>query len=198
MSVAADIILIITAIQSNGNLSYTLNVFKTKHFLKSTQLVTRSEELVATVLKIYQQSEIAKPTGRAKWYAHTLHKKKSSCAGKTNANAKDKISCARAGVNEVRMCRSKCDARAQVKMRSPCAGQNAMLHAQLQMRCACAGKKKMRTRGAKMRCACAGLNEVRMRRKKWDAHKQVKMRCECASQNKMRTRRPKWDGHAQF
>ena len=76
MSVAADIILIITAIQSNGNLSYTLNVFKTKHFLKSTQLVTRSEELVATVLKIYQQSEIAKPTGRAKWYAHTLHKKK--------------------------------------------------------------------------------------------------------------------------
>ena len=66
MSVAADIILIITAIQSNGNLSYTLNVFKTKHFLKSTQLVTRSEELVATVLKIYQQSEIAKPTGKAK------------------------------------------------------------------------------------------------------------------------------------
>ena len=65
MSVAADIILIITAIQSNGNLSYTLNVFKTKHFLKSTQLVTRSEKLVATVLKIYQQSEIAKPTGRA-------------------------------------------------------------------------------------------------------------------------------------
>ena len=59
MSVAADIILIITAIQSNGNLSYTLNVFKTKHFLKSTQLVTRSEKLVATVLKIYQQSEIA-------------------------------------------------------------------------------------------------------------------------------------------
>ena len=63
MSVAADIILIITAIQSNGNLSYTLNVFKTKHFLKSTQLVTRSE---ATALKIYQHSEIAKPTGRAK------------------------------------------------------------------------------------------------------------------------------------
>ena len=66
MSVAADIILIILAIQSNGNLSYTLNVFKTKHFLKSTQLVTRSEELVATALKIYQHSEIAKPTGRAK------------------------------------------------------------------------------------------------------------------------------------
>ena len=62
MSVAADIILIITAIQSNGNLSYTLNVFKTKHFLKGTQLVTRSEKLVATVLKTYQQSEIAKPT----------------------------------------------------------------------------------------------------------------------------------------
>ena len=52
--------------------------------------------------------------------------KKSSCAGKTKANAKDKISSARAGVNEERMCRSKCDARAQVKMRSPCAGQNAM------------------------------------------------------------------------
>ena len=51
MSVAADIILIITAIQSNGNLSYILNVFKTKHFLKSTQLVTRSEKVVATVLK---------------------------------------------------------------------------------------------------------------------------------------------------
>ena len=66
MSVAADILLIITAIQSKGNLSYTLNVFKTKHFLKSTQLVTRSEKLVATVLKIYKQTEIAKPTGRAK------------------------------------------------------------------------------------------------------------------------------------
>ena len=148
MSVAADIFLLVTAIQSNGNLSYTLNVFKTKHFLKSTQLVTRSEELVATVLRIYQQSEIAKQTGRAKWYAHTLHKKKSSCAGKTNANAKDKISCARAGVNEVRMCRSKCDARAQAKMRSPCAGQNAMrmrrtkwsTHAQAKMRCAWASK----------------------------------------------------------
>ena len=66
MSVAADIILIITAIQSNGNLSYTLNVFKTKQFLKSTQLVTRSEKVVAIVLKIYKQTEIAKPTGRAK------------------------------------------------------------------------------------------------------------------------------------
>ena len=182
MSVAADIILIITAIQSNGNLSYTLNVFKTKHFLKSTQLVTRSEKLVATVLKLYQQSEIAKPTGRAKWYAHTLHKKKSSCAGKTNANAKDKICCARAGVNEVRMCRSKCDARAQVKMRNPCASQNAMrmrsskwgAHAQAKW------KKKMRTR-----------------RQKWDAHGQVKMRCARAGQNEMRTRRSKWDGHAQ-
>ena len=166
MSVAADIILIITAIQSNRNLSYTLNVFKTKHFLKSTQLVTRSEKLLATVLKIYQQSEIAKPTGRAKWYAHTLHKKKSSCAGKTNANAKDKISCARAGVNEVRMCRSKCDARAQVKMRSPCTGQNNHAHAQLQMRCACSGQKKMR-----------------MRRTKWGAHAQAKMRCAWAGKN---------------
>ena len=151
MSVAADIILIITAIQSIGNLSYTLNVFKTKHFLKSTQLVTRSEELVATVLKIYQQSEIAKPTGRAKWYAHTLHKKKSSCAGKTNA--KDKISCARAGVNEVRMCRSKCDAHAKVKMRSPCAGQNAM-----------------RMRSSKWGAQAQTKKKMRTRRPKWDAH----------------------------
>ena len=149
MSVAADIILIITAIQSNGNLSYTLNVFKTKHFLKSTQLVTRSEKLVATVLKIYQQSEIAKPTGRAKWYAHTLHKRKSSCAGKTNANAKDKICCARASVNEVRMCRSKCDARAQVKMRSPCAGQNVMRMRSSKWGAHAQAKKKMRTRRPK-------------------------------------------------
>ena len=66
MSVAADILLIITAIQSNGNLNYTLNVFKTKTFLKSTQLFTRSEKLVATVLKTYKQTELAKPTGRAK------------------------------------------------------------------------------------------------------------------------------------
>ena len=124
MSVAADIILIITAIQSNGNLSYTLNVFKTKHFLKSTQLVTRSEKIVATVLIfISNLKSLSQREGRNDMH---LHKKKSSCAGKTNANAKDKISCARAGVNEVRMCRSKCDARAQVKMRSPCAGQNAM------------------------------------------------------------------------
>ena len=57
---------------------------------------------------------------------YATQKKESSCAGKTNANAKNKISCARAGVNEVRMCRSKCYARAQVNMRSPCAGQNAM------------------------------------------------------------------------
>ena len=40
--------------------------FKNKRFLKSTQLFTPSEKLVATVLKIYQQSGIAKPTGRAK------------------------------------------------------------------------------------------------------------------------------------
>ena len=126
MSVAADIILLITAIHSNGNLSYTLNVFKTKHFLKSTQLVTRSEELVAAVLKIYQQSEIAKQReGRNDMHIRYT-KRKAHAPGKTNANAKDKISCARAGVNEVRMCRSKCDARAQVKMPSPCAGQNAM------------------------------------------------------------------------
>ena len=157
MSVAADIILIITAIQSNGNLSYTLNVFKTKHFLKSTQLFTRSEKLVATVLKIYKQTEIAKPTGRAKCYAHTLHKKKSSCAGKTKANAKDKISCARAGVNEVRMCRSKCDARAQVKMQNPCAGQKTM-----RMR----SSKRGAYAQAKKRCACACQNEMCIRRTK--------------------------------
>ena len=44
MSVAADIILISTAIQSNEILSYTLNIFKTKHLLKGTQLFTRSEK----------------------------------------------------------------------------------------------------------------------------------------------------------
>ena len=155
MSVAADIILIITTIQSNGNLSYTLNVFKTKHFLKSTQLVTRSEDLVATVLKIYQQSEIAKPTGRAKWYAHTLHKKKSSCARQNECECE--------GQNKLRTRRCKWGAHVQVKMRSACAGKNAKplrrpkcdAHAQLQMRCACAGKKKMRTR-----------------RPKWDTHAQ--------------------------
>ena len=116
MSVAADIILIITAIQSNGNLSYTLNVFKTKHFLKSTQLFTRSEKLVATILKIYQQSEIAKPTGRAKSYAHTQKE-----------NVQVKMRCACAGKNAKPVRRPKCDA-----------------HAQLQMRCACAGQEKMR------------------------------------------------------
>ena len=188
MSVAADIILIITAIQSNGNLSYTLNVFKTKHFLKSTQLVTRSEKLVATVLKIYQQSEIAKPTGRAKWYVHTLHKKKSSCAGKTNANAKDKISCARAGVNELRMCRSKCDARALVKMRSPCAGQNAM-----RMRTSKWGAQAH----AKKTCARAGRNEMRMCSSKWGAQAHAKKRCARSGQNEMRMRRTKWGTHAQ-
>ena len=66
MSVAADTLLIITAIQSNGILSYTLNILKTKHLLKSTQLFTRSEKVIATVQKIYQQPEIANPTGRAK------------------------------------------------------------------------------------------------------------------------------------
>ena len=153
MSVAADIILIITAIQSNGNLSYTLNVFKTKHFLKSTQLVTRSEKLVATVLKIYQQSEIAMPTGRAKWYAHTLHKKKSSCAGKKKCECE--------GQNKLRTRRCKWAAHVQVKMRCACAGKNAKpvrrpkcdAHAHLQMRCTSARQKNMRTR-----------------RPKWDAH----------------------------
>ena len=182
MSVAADIILIITAIQSKGNLSYTLNVFKTKHFLKSTQLVTRSEKLVATVLKIYKQTQIAKPTGRAKWYAHTLHKKKSSCAGKTKANAKEKISCARAGVNEERMCRSKCDARAQVKMRSPCAGQNAM-----RMR----SSNWVAQAQAKKRCPHAGQNEMCMHKIKWGAHAQEKVRCVWAGKNEMRMRKPK-------
>ena len=37
MTVAAEIILISTAFQSNGILSYTLNIFKTNYFLKSTQ-----------------------------------------------------------------------------------------------------------------------------------------------------------------
>ena len=155
MSVAADIILIITAIQSNGNLSYTLNVFKTKHFLKSTQLVTRSEELVATVLKIYQQSEIAKPTGRAKWYAHTPTQKEKLMRRQNECECE--------GQNKLRKRRCKWGAHVQVKMRCACAGKNAKpvrrpkcdAHAHLQMRCASAGKKKMRTR-----------------RPKWDAHAQ--------------------------
>ena len=125
MSVAADIILIITAIQSNGNLSYTLNVFTTKHFLKSTQLVTRSEKLVATVLKIYQQSEIAKPTGRRN-DMHIRYTKRKAHAPANECQCEGQNNCARAGKIEVRMCRSKCNARAQVKLRSPCAGQNAM------------------------------------------------------------------------
>ena len=45
MAVAGDIILISAAIQSNGILTYTLNIFKTKHLLKSTQLFTRSVKL---------------------------------------------------------------------------------------------------------------------------------------------------------
>ena len=174
MSVAADIILIITAIQSNGNLSYTLNVFKTKHFLKSTQLVTRSEELVATVLKIYQQSEIAKPTGRAKWYAHTLHKKKSSCTGKNECDSE--------GQNKLLTRRCKWGGHVQVKMRCSCASKIAKsvrrpkcdAHAQLQMRCASAGKK---------RCARAGQNEMRMRRTRWGAHAKAKMRCAWENKN---------------
>ena len=147
MSVAADIILIITAIQSNGNLSYTLNVFKTKHFLKSTQLVTRSEKLVATVLKIYQRSEIAKPTGRAKWYAHTQKEKL--------MRRQNKCKCE--GQNKLRTRRCKWGAHVQVKMRCACAGKNAKpvrrpkcdAHAQLQMRCASAGQKQMHTRRPK-------------------------------------------------
>ena len=153
MSVAADIILIITAIQSNGNLSYTLNIFKTKHFLKSTQLVTRSEKLVATILKIYQRSKIAKPTGRAKWYAHTQKEKL--------MRRQNKCKCE--GYNKLRTRRCKWGAHVQVKWRCACAGKNAKpvrrpkcdAHAQLQMRCESAGQKKMRTR-----------------RPKWDAHAQ--------------------------
>ena len=153
MSVAADIILIITAIQSNGNLSYTLNFFKTKHFLKSTQFVTRSEELVATVLKFINNLKIAKPTGRAKWYAHTLHKKEKLMRRQNECECE--------GQNKLRTRRCKWGAHVQVKMQCACAGKNAKpvrrpkcdAHAQLQMRCACAGKKKMRTR-----------------RPKWDAH----------------------------
>ena len=42
MSVTLDIILISKAIQSNGILSYNLNILKTKYLLKSTQLFTRA------------------------------------------------------------------------------------------------------------------------------------------------------------
>ena len=66
MAVAGDIILISAAIQSNGILTYTLNIFKTKHLLKSTQLFTRSVKLVATALKIYWQPEIALPKRKGK------------------------------------------------------------------------------------------------------------------------------------
>ena len=59
MTVAADIILISTAIQSNGILNYTLDILKTKLLLRSTQLFACSEKLVATVLKSFQQPEIA-------------------------------------------------------------------------------------------------------------------------------------------
>ena len=178
MSVAADIILIITAIQSNGNLSYTLNVFKTKHFLKSTQLVTRSEEFVATVLKIYQQSEIAKPTGRAKWYA-------------TYATQKEKLmrrqnECECEGQNKLRTRRCKWGAYVQVKMRCACTGKNAKpvrrpkcdaMRMRISKWGAQAQAKKDAHAQAKMRWACAWLNEVRMRRTKWGAHAQAKMRC---------------------
>ena len=63
MSVAEEFILIIT-VKRNSELYF--EHFQNKHLLKSTQLFTRSEKLVATVLKIYQHPEIAKPTARAK------------------------------------------------------------------------------------------------------------------------------------
>ena len=53
------------------------------------------------------------------------------------------------------MCRSKCDARAQVKLQSPCAGKNAM-PVRRQMCDALAQ--------VKMRCARADQNEIRMSR----------------------------------
>ena len=64
----------------------------------------------------------------------------------------------------MRICRSKSDARAQVKMRSPCAGQNAM-RMRSSKRGAHAQAKKDAHAQAKIRCACEGLNEVRMRKK---------------------------------
>ena len=154
MSVAADIILIITAIQSNGNLSYTLNVFKTKTFLKKHSTCHTFWELVATVQKIYQQSEIAKPTeGRNDM--HIRYTKEKLMRRQNECECEGQISCARAGVNEVRMCRSKWNARAQVRMRSPVRRPKYHAHAQLQMRYASAGQKKMR-----------------MHMPKWNAHAQ--------------------------
>ena len=57
MSVAADIIWLLQQFSQTEIWAILWTFLKQKHFLKSTQLVTRSEELVATVLKIYQQSE---------------------------------------------------------------------------------------------------------------------------------------------
>ena len=198
MCVAADIILIITANQSNGNLSYTLNVFKTKHFLKSTQLFTRSEKISSNCSKNLS----------AIWNRLANGKGEMKC---TYATQKEKLmrrqnECECEGQNTLRTRRCKWGAHVQVKMRCACAGKNAKpvrrpksdAHAQLQMRCACAGQRKDAHAQAKIRYACARLNEVRMRRPKWDAHGQAKIRCERTDQNEMRTRRPKWDAHAQF
>ena len=81
------------------------------------------------------------------------------------SECENKISSAGAGVIEVRICRSKSDACAQVKMQSPCACQNAM-RMRSSKRGAHAQAKKDAHAQAKMRSACEGLNEVRMRRKK--------------------------------
>ena len=88
---------------------------------------------------------------------HIRYTKKKAHVPENECECEGQNNCARAGVNEVRMCRSKCDARAQVKMRSPCAGQNAM-----RMRSFKSGAHVQ----AKKRCACACLNEMRMRRTK--------------------------------
>ena len=174
MSVAADIILIITAIQSNGNLSYTLNVFKTKTFLKKHSTCHTFWKISSNCSKNYQQSEIAKPTGRGEMIC-------------TYATQKEKLmrrhnECECEGQNKLRTRRCKWGAHVQVKIRCANPGKNAKpvrrpkyhAHAQLQMRCACAGQK---------RCACACQNEMRMRRTKWGAHAQAKMRCAWAGKN---------------
>ena len=60
MTIAAEIILISTAFQSNGILSYTLNIFKTKLFLKKYATFQTSS------VKLHQQPETALLTRRAK------------------------------------------------------------------------------------------------------------------------------------
>ena len=158
MSVASDIILIsIKAIQSNGILSYTLNIFKTRHLLKSTQLFTRSKNLSAT------WNRLVNAKGKMISTCATLNEMH-MCRSKWDAHAQAKMRCTCVGQIEMRTCRPKSDA-----------------HAQTKIRCACAGQNEMRVRRpkwdadaqVKMRCACAGQNELRMRRSKWDAHAQL-------------------------